>query len=157
VRSEFQVRAKRDRDAAGVVAVAEALPGWFNAEGMASIRRDAATQTGAVAEQEGEVVGFALWEERKPATVEITWMAVSPKRQRGGIGRDLVAEVRAMAERQGADRLIVSTVADSVDYHPYVSTRAFYRAVGFQDFRVDKDFYGQRNDRYDRLLLELRW
>jgi ribosomal protein S18 acetylase RimI-like enzyme len=49
--------------------------------------------------------------------------------------------------------LEVDTVADNVEYEPYAETRRFYRAMGFQDVRVDEKFWGEGNDRYDRLVM----
>ena len=44
-------------------------------------------------------------------------------------------------------------VPNPVEYEPYAETRQFYRSRGFVDHCVDAKFFGEGEDRYDRLLL----
>jgi hypothetical protein len=38
----------------------------------------------------------------------------------------------------GIEELRVGTLGDSVAYEPYVGTRAFYRTLGFADFKHER-------------------
>jgi ribosomal-protein-alanine N-acetyltransferase len=147
------MRRKVPADAEGIVAVARALPEWFNAEGQASIAREAREQAGWVAVEAGRVAAFALWVRRGAKGAELTWMGVTPARRRSGIGARLLDAVCADAADNGAAYLDVSTVADSVAYAPYAETRAFYRACGFEDLRVDRGYFKDPKGNYDRLVL----
>ena len=136
-----------------MLAVARALPPWFNAEGLATIAREVRVDPGFVAEAGPHVVGFALWRGSGAGDGELTWLGVDPAFHRSGTGTALLESVGAAARAAGLQRLLVSTVADNVDYPPYADTRRFYRARGFVDLRVDRDFYGDAKGRYDRLML----
>jgi GNAT superfamily N-acetyltransferase len=65
----------------------------------------------------------------------IGWMGVDPERHRQGIGRALVDALVATLRPAGVEGVLVDTLGDAVDYAPYARTRAFYRALGFADFR----------------------
>ena len=47
-------------------------------------------------------------------------------------------EVRPSRFRELAQQREISGLGDSVDYEPYVRTRAFYRGIGFTDHRREK-------------------
>lgn len=138
-----------------MLALARSLGAWFNAQGLADMERDLATHRGVVAEGRGGLAGFATWRPADDTTADLSWMGVSSALHRKGLGTALLDAVVAVLRAEGVDALEVSTVADSVDYPPYEGTRAFYRARGFRDLRVDHDFYGEGADRYDRLVLRL--
>lgn len=143
-------------DVAAMLDVARSLPAWFNDGGLEEMTRDFAVQHSAVAEADGQVVGFVAWAPSphtpEPGLLEMTWLGVRQEQQGQGVGRRLVAYLEEFCRAEGMRTLQVSTLADSVEYKPYEATRAFYRAVGFRDFRVDAGFY----DGDDRLLLRKR-
>lgn len=147
------LRPLRIEDAPGVLALARSLPEWFNAEGLAAMERDLARHRGFLAEEGGRLAGFATWCPAVGDAAAISWMGVSPDRHRRGIGTALLEAVAGDARRAGFAALEVATVADSCAYEPYERTRRFYRARGFADHRVDREFYGTPGDRYDRLVL----
>jgi GNAT superfamily N-acetyltransferase len=124
-----------DRDA--VVAIAEGLPQWFTAGGVASIWVDAAHQRGYVTEDGGRAVAFLTFfvHER---VAQIGGMGVRPEHHRRGLGRALVARLVADLAPAGVAAVHVATLGDGVDYEPYARTRAFYRAMGFADFRCER-------------------
>lgn len=104
-----------------------------------------------------QVVGFVTWTVQsahatEPGVAEMTWLGVAPAARGSGAGRRLAAAAAEACRAAGAHTLQVSTLADRVDYPPYAETRAFYRALGFVDWRVDRDYYGDGDDR-----LLLRW
>ncbi len=138
-------------DLEGMLAIARRLPAWFNDDGIAEMTQDFQTHGGLVADDDGTVAGFITFgpspHTPEPGLLEITWLGVDPGRRRSGLGRQLVAALVERCRTQETHTLQVSTIADSVDYPPYAETRAFYRAVGFADYRVDRDFYGPGDDR----------
>ena len=147
------IRSGGPEDAQAMLAVARSLPAWFNEGGLQEMTRDFALHQSAVAVADGQVVGFITWAPSphtpEPGLVEVTWLGVMPEMQGEGVGRWLVAYLQGVCRAGGVHTLQVSTLADSVEYKPYEATRAYYRAVGFRDFRVDAGFY----DGDDRLLL----
>ncbi len=138
------------------MALARSLGEWFNAEGLEAMERDLSRDRGLVLEEEGRLLGFALWRPVGEGTVDLAWMGVDPARHRRGLGTLLLVAVLEDVRRAGHGAVEVSTVADSCDYEPYERTRRFYRARGFSDHRVDPGFYGPPKDRYDRLVLRRR-
>lgn len=153
---ELSIRLATAADVDAMLAVARSLPQWFNEGGLAEMARDFPMHHGAVAlDAEGEVVGFVTWAPSpftpEPGLVELTWLGVAPGLRGRGLGRRLLAFLCEACRAAGVHTVQVSTVADSVAYEPYAQTRAFYRACGFADFRVDPGYY----DGDDRLLLRL--
>lgn len=145
-------------DTAAMLAVAKMLPEWFTAKGLEEMARDFQNHGAIVAVVQGEgreqVVGFVTWAPSphtpEPGLVEMTWLGVSPRWHGRGIGRCLVLALEDVCRNARASVIQVSTLADSVDYAPYARTRAFYRRLGFKDWRVDPGYYV---DGGDRLLL----
>ncbi len=146
------LRPLRPADAAAVLALARSLPAWFNAEGLAAIERDVVRHRGFVAEEES-LLGFVLWQPLEDGVADLSWMAVAESRHRRGLGTALLDAVVEAARREGHAFLEVSTLADSCPYEPYARTRAFYRARGFRDHRVDAGYYGSGAHRDDALVL----
>lgn len=153
VRPAVTVRRLEPEDAAAVVALSQTLRPWFDATGLERIARDVEIQEGFVAMQEGRLVGFVTWAPLARDVADLTWMGVAGDLQRQGIGTGLVTRLAAELRARGFQSLDVSTVADNVDYEPYDRTRKFYRATGFTDLRVDGNYWGSGDDRYDRLVL----
>jgi ribosomal protein S18 acetylase RimI-like enzyme len=96
-----------------------------------AVRRD----TGLVAVEDDEVVGFLTYVPRFDEAAEITWMAVRNDRRRRGIGHALIEELSERLRAEGTRILVALTVSPS-DPGPepddgYQSTRAFYRSTGF--------------------------
>lgn len=149
----FVLRPLRPEDAASVHEVAARLGKWFDAEGLRRIDRDVMTHPGYVAAQEERLLGFILWARMDPEVADVSWMGVAEALQHRGIGTALLDAVVADLRAARVRFLEVSTVADKVEYEPYVATRRFYRARGFRDFRVDPLYWGTGADRYDRLVL----
>jgi ribosomal protein S18 acetylase RimI-like enzyme len=113
--------------------VAKALRSHFDDDAMERMPEDLQSQSLHVAENEdGEVVGFIAVRVDGGKDAEITWMGVRPDRQGQGIGTALVSAAVEDLLEQGVERLMVRTLADTVDYEPYEATRAFYRSRGFK-------------------------
>lgn len=149
------IRPATAADAEGMLAVARALPQWFNEPGLRQMAVDFSQQAGAVAADRDQVVGFVTWAPFPEAAgaMEITWLGVAPQCKGQDAGRRLCAAAEAGARAAGCHALVVTTLADTCDYEPYAQTRAFYHAVGFTDFRVDKAYWSAEED---RLVLRLK-
>ena len=104
------------------------LDRWYSPE---SLRRDLAApgSTFLVAEQDGDVIGFAQYVRRSGEAVELTRIYVLPDRQRSGIGARLLDAALAEFAKQGLRRMTVSVEQDNV------SGRRFYETMGFGEPR----------------------
>ncbi len=155
VRPAFVVRRLEPYDRPSVLALAGSLEQWFNAEGLGRMARDLESHRGHVAVRERALLGFVMWAAADEEVAELTWMGVVADLRHRGIGTALLSELVMEVRRAGYRSLVVSTVADSVDYAPYADTRRFYRSRGFADDHVDPLYWGSGDDRYDRLVLRL--
>jgi GNAT superfamily N-acetyltransferase len=84
------------------------------------------------AEEGGEVVGVAAMQvmplvHRDLPVARITAMVVRSDRRGEGIGRRLVAELEAIARREGCGRIDLTSRYRREEAH------AFYRSLGFED------------------------
>jgi N-acetylglutamate synthase-like GNAT family acetyltransferase len=82
---------------------------------------------------DGKVLGFATGRRLERGVVELEDLFVDPDWMRRGIGRTLVADQVALAERQGIARIEVTA-------NPHAD--AFYRSVGFVDVGQVETQYG---------------
>ena len=76
-----------------------------------------------VAEQDSEIVGFAVLLERSADACELDGLFVEPERMRAGVGRRLVEDAKRVARVRGATRIDVVANPQAL---------AFYEAVGFR-------------------------
>jgi len=151
--SSYVVRPIEEGDGPQILLLASTLSAWFTPRGLADMARDLEAHGGFVAVRGGRVLGFLLWAPGGHEVARLTWMGVDPGHRRRGIGRALLEVLVAHLRRAGYRVLEVDTVADTVPYEPYAETRRFYRAMGFVDHRVDRGYYGEGDDRYDRLVM----
>ena len=128
------IREMTGADADEVARLGRALAGWFTPNDMKRIAIDAKFENGLLAEQQGQAIGFLLYYVFE-AKGRIAWMGVLREHHHKGIGRQLIGRLEEILRQAGIEELYVGTLGDSVDYKPYVATRAFYRALGFLDFR----------------------
>jgi GNAT superfamily N-acetyltransferase len=130
----MQIRKMTTDDHLRAIAVATALPQWFTEGGIESIRKDICFQSGLVAIDDGQIVGFLTFFVNQGVGT-IGWMGVLPSFQRRGVGAAILQELKLLLIKSNVRRLLVSTLGESVDYEPYQRTRAFYRKFGFADFQ----------------------
>jgi len=116
------------------VDLARSLPEFFNDQGIAEMTDEIPRERGAVGEIGGELVGFVTWAIHD-GIGRIGWIAVSGDHHRLGIGRRLIEYAQADLRAAGISVLEVDTLGESVEYEPYDRTRAFYRAIGFEDLK----------------------
>lgn len=121
------------------LAIAQALPDFFNAEGLAQMALDLALHELWVAEgPDGQVTGFLSLKELSPTASELSWMAVHPAQRRQGVGKALLAAAMANLAERDVVILEVKTLATSARHKPYLGTMAFYLAQGFTEVVVWK-------------------
>ena len=128
------VRSALDEDVDACVNVLALLPDHFTPDTHDELRSTFSDGRAWVAtddRQGSDVVGFLFIRQRYERAVEITFAAVAPSRRRSGIGSALVEVALADLRRAGVRLVEVKTLDASSDYEPYVSTRAFWEAAGF--------------------------
>lgn len=134
----IEVRAAEPGDADACVRVLAALPTHFTPDTHGAAA--AAVRSGAawIARVDDRAIGFVVLEHGFVHGAEITYAAVLPEHQGGGIGAALVAEAVRHARHAGVRAVEVKTLDASAGYEPYVATRAFWEARGFvQVDRID--------------------
>lgn len=91
-------------------------------------------QPGWVATLEDRIIGFVSFFVNQ-GKAEIGWIGVRPNLHRGGTGRLLLERLVTTLRSAQIGELYVHTLGDAVEYEPYRKTRAFYRGMGFRDFK----------------------
>lgn len=87
----------------------------------------------------GELAGYACFGPT-PCTAssyDLYWIAVDPRRQHGGLGRQLSQRVEEIIRARGGTRLYAETSGRP----QYESTRAFYERIGYRLASLLEDFY----------------
>jgi GNAT superfamily N-acetyltransferase len=131
---EITIRTMKLQDRDDVIAIAQSLAPWFTETGLAHIRIDVKFQPGFVADLDARTAGFITYYVAEGAG-NIGWVGMRQEYIRRGIGRRLVQAVFDELRTAGVEELHVRTLGESVNYAPYARTRAFYRAMGFVDFK----------------------
>ena len=125
--------------------VLEALHDWFEVdESREKYIADCAEWVFLAAKEGEEYVGFLCLKETGSATVELAVMGVLREYHRKGLGRALFEEARKTATEAGYSFMQVKTVKMGV-YPDYDMTNRFYRSLGFQEFEVIPEIWGEDN------------
>lgn len=94
---------------------------------------------GVVAEEEGEVIGYAcqtvLFED-----AELLNIAVSPQHRKKGVGRAIIEKIEQKATELGAERLLLEVRVGNE------AALSLYRSFGFEDLSVRKRYYEDGED-----------
>ena len=98
-----------------------------------------------VEDDAGGVVGYMTWGPTPMAenVYDLYWMAVSPREQGRGRGKELVAWLEEKVRGLGGRMIIIET-AGQPKYHP---TRQFYLRLGYAEVARVPDFYKDGDDR----------
>ena len=144
---EILIRPYGEADYKEIIEIAKSLPEWFTKGGVGHIAVDIPFQRGFVSLFGGTVSGFISFFVYE-TIAHIGWMGIRPEFHRQGTGRRLVEELTSYLKKSGVNEIRVNTLGDSVEYEPYKRTRAFYRGIGFKDFKVIK----QDNPECEELL-----
>lgn len=121
----------QDRHHPEILAIADALPEYFTAEAVSTIRADLRSHPLYIALIVGKVAAFAVIDRRDDPVAELLWLAVAPMHQGKGLGNMLVERIVAELRSAGAALLLVKTLDDAAGYPPYQRTMRFYRRAGF--------------------------
>ena len=124
--------------------VLEALSDWFEVdESREKYIRECADWI-FLAAKEDEYEGFLCLKETGSATVELAVMGILKEYHRKGLGRTLFEEAKRIAIEGGYSFMQVKTVKMGV-YPDYDITNRFYQSLGFQEFEVIKELWGEDN------------
>jgi GNAT superfamily N-acetyltransferase len=129
----MDIRVLENSDFETVIIIALSLPEWFTKSGVELIKKDIPFQKGFLAYKDDKVIGFLTFIVNQ-GIATIGWMGVLPSFHKKGIGSALIVELKKLLIKNNIHRILVSTLADSVEYEPYARTRAFYRKNGFVDY-----------------------
>lgn len=126
--------------------ILEALPEWFGIpEGRENYIKNSVDQLFFTFRAEsGEELGFLTLAPTGKDTVELAVMGVKKEHHRKGIGRALFLAAKTAARKAGFSFLQVKTVRMGV-YPEYDATNRFYLALGFKEFEVMPEFWGEEN------------
>ncbi len=125
--------------------VLEALRDWFEVdESREKYIADCADWIFLAAKEEDEYVGFLCLKETGNATVELAVMGVLREYHRRGLGRALFEIAKKIAVKEGYSFMQVKTVKMGV-YPDYDITNRFYQSLGFREFEVIPELWGEEN------------
>ena len=125
--------------------VLEALTDWFEVEeSREGYIRDSADWIFLAAEEDGKAIGFICLKETGRETVELAVMGVLKSSHRKGIGRSLFEKAKEIAVNKGYSFMQVKTVKMGV-YEDYDITNRFYIILGFKEFEVIPELWGEDN------------
>ncbi len=126
------IRPGTNNDHKSILKIASILTDWFDQDAITrAIPADLNLHKTIVAEINNEVVGFVTYTSHE-GNVFIGWLGVEQESQRQGIGTKLVQSLEEELEKLGIAKLEVETLSETIDYAPYVPTRAFYEKMGFE-------------------------
>ena len=126
--------------------ILEALPEWFGLpEARENYIKNSADQLFFTFRAEsGEELGFLTLAPTGKDTVELAVMGVKKEHHREGIGRALFLAAKTAAREAGFSFLQVKTVRMGV-YPEYDATNRFYLALGFKEFEMMPELWGEEN------------
>jgi ribosomal protein S18 acetylase RimI-like enzyme len=155
-RPPVTIRRSRPDDAQEMLAVARTLDDWFDEASFEEMEDDLEDDPGVVALIDGRIAGWATWypssDSPDPGLMELTWIAVRRDLRGRGIGRSMLTAVAEILRGEGIRTLELWTVAESSGLAGYAETRAFYRALGFIEHRIDT--VRRTAGGHDRLFLQ---
>ncbi len=125
--------------------ILEALHDWFEVdESREKYIADCADWSFFAAKEKGKYVGFLCLKETGRETVELAVMGVRKEEHRKGLGKELFKAAEKAAREKGYLFLQVKTVKMGV-YEDYDITNRFYRSLGFKEFEVIEELWGEDN------------
>ena len=125
--------------------ILEALPDWFGIpEAREQYIKESADQPFFAAYDSNKPIGFLCLKETGKETVELCVMGVLKDYHRKGIGRKLFEQAREKTKQAGYSFMQVKTVQMG-RYEDYDATNHFYLSLGFKEFEVIPDLWGEEN------------
>lgn len=138
-----------------IISISKNLPEYFSEQGIKEIHdllnniqlpeKEMFCQVAYVSNENAndEIIGFVIYSLQNEKCV-VHYMGVQKSFQKNNIGSRLLDKVvinicaKNILLNRSTKSIEVSTLADSVDYAPYVATRNFYRKYGFKDLTTIK-------------------
>jgi GNAT superfamily N-acetyltransferase len=146
VKRRLSVRDPRSEDIADCSRILYALPDWFGIEESNRAYIDSLhTSPGAVATDDGDIVGFIALVQHTDASYEINVMAVAKERHRQGIGSALINWAETWCRDRSIAWLHVKTRGPSTPDPGYDRTRRFYIAQGYAPLFESLTLWGPEN------------
>jgi ribosomal-protein-alanine N-acetyltransferase len=100
-----------------------------------------------VAELDGQMIGYAVLM-RGVDDAELLDIGIAVQYQRRGFGRVLLEVMLVLARELGRQRVVLEVRASNA------AAIALYRALGFGEIGLRRDYYAAENGREDALLME---
>ena len=82
-----------------------------------------------------QLAGVALLIPQSKTTIELKNIAIVPKFQAKGLGKEVLRQLTAFCQKEGYQTLLVGTANSSID------NIAFYQKAGFRMESIEKDFF----------------
>lgn len=143
----FRVRSMKAGDQKPIIRLAKSLSQFFPSDFIRVIDESLTKHPCLVGLLGEEIVGFLVWTQRDAQTAEIFWMGIKGEFHGLGLGTMLLDSLEQHVVKRGVTKLIVSTLAYTVDYKPYEKVRAFYYNRGFKSLGIQEDYYYEGVDR----------
>ena len=125
--------------------ILENLRDWFELdESREQYIRKCAGWMFFAAKEKDEYAGFLCLKETGRQTVELAVMGVLREHHRSGLGSALFDEAKRAAAKEGYSFMQVKTVRMGV-YEDYDVTNRFYLSMGFAEFEVIEELWGEEN------------
>ena len=125
--------------------ILEALHDWFEVdESREKYIANCADWLFFAAKEQNDYAGFLCLKETGRETVELAVMGVLKEYHRKGLGRALFEEAKKTAVKDGYSFMQVKTVKMGV-YADYDITNHFYQSLGFKEFEVIEEIWGEDN------------
>ncbi len=125
--------------------ILEALHDWFEVdESREKYIADCADWLFFAAKEQDDYAGFLCLKETGRETVELAVMGVLKEYHRKGLGRALFEEAKKAAMKDGYSFMQVKTVKMGM-YADYDITNLFYQSLGFKEFEVIPEIWGEEN------------
>ena len=126
--------------------ILRSLPGWFGIEdAIQEYVREVNNLPFYAVEQNNQIIGFAAIKQHFKESAEIYVMAIKKEFHGQGVGKKLIAHIRAELKESGTEFLSVKTLSPARENKPYAQTRKFYESVGFKPLEELKELWGKEN------------
>ena len=125
--------------------ILESLTDWFGIEeSRENYIKDSADCDFVAAYDNEKPIGFICLKKTGKDTIELYVLGILKEYHRKGIGRKLFDKARQIAKSKGYSFIQVKTVKMG-KYKEYDDTNRFYISLGFKEFEVIDDLWGEEN------------
>jgi GNAT superfamily N-acetyltransferase len=124
------------------IQLAKSLPAYFSDSAIIEMAHDFQHHDLYIARGDQQVVGLISICRKNYLVAEISWLAVAEDHHRSGIGTLLLQTAVQQLRQDQFQLLEVKTLAESVDYEPYVRTHRFYQKHQFISLEIIHPYPG---------------